>query len=54
MFSYYMVAGRITKTTFTVRAGLESANQLDFNGVAGGRKFGGAYASSITITEYEG
>lgn len=39
-------------TTFRVRAGLNVAGTLTFNGVAGARKFGGVIDSGIVITEY--
>lgn len=46
-----MVAGTASATTFRFRAGPGGAATLTFNGEVGGRKFGGVYASSITITE---
>jgi hypothetical protein len=51
-FSYYMVAGTTSETTFKVRCGSGSAGGGSFNGSGGARKFGGTMASSITITEY--
>jgi hypothetical protein len=50
-FTHFMEAGTVGATTFKVRAGLSSATEMTFNGVAGARYLGGALASSITITE---
>lgn len=50
-FTHYMTAGTTSSTTFKVRAGMESAATLTFNGVTAARKLGGVNASSITITE---
>ena len=50
--SHYLVAGTTSATTFRFRAGAQSAATTTFNGSNSGRKFGGAVASSITITEY--
>ncbi len=50
-FTHYMAAGTTSETTFKVRAGAAAAGTTTFNGVSGGRKLGGAIASSITITE---
>lgn len=50
-FRHYMDAGTTSATTFKVRVGPGSAATVTFNGVAGGRIFGGVMASSITITE---
>ena len=50
-FSYRMVAGTISSTTFKVRVGNSSAATITFNGDASARKLGGVIASSITITE---
>jgi len=52
-FSYEMVAGTVSSTTFRVRAGAPSAGTTTFNGDGGTRKFGGVLASSITITEIQ-
>ena len=49
--SYYMVSGTTSATTFSVRCGSVTAATFTFNGQASGRLFGGAMASSITITE---
>lgn len=46
-----MVAGTVSATTFSVRAGPITAGTLTVNGSSGGRYYGGVYASSITITE---
>ena len=50
-FSHFMTAGTTSATTFKVRAGPDGSATLSFNGQSGNRKFGTAYASSITITE---
>jgi hypothetical protein len=50
-FTHYMTAGTTSATTFKVRAGGNSAGTVSFNGQSGARRFGGAAASSITITE---
>lgn len=50
-FTHYMTAGTTSSTTFKVRAGGESSGTTTFNGSSGGRKLGGVFASSITITE---
>ena len=49
--THYMTAGTTSSTTFKVRCGVNSASTFEFNGLNGGRKFGGVAASSITITE---
>lgn len=48
---FKMAAGTTSATTFRVRAGPDTAATMTFNGLSGGRLFGGVYASSITITE---
>lgn len=50
-FSYYMVAGTTSSTTFKVRAGAAGVGRTTFNGSDGARYLGGALKSSITITE---
>lgn len=50
-FTHVMTSGTTSATTFKVRAGPVSAGTLTFNGQAGGRFFGGVYASGITIEE---
>ena len=54
-FSYYVTAGTTSETTFKVRAGNSIAStNVYFNGSSTGsigRKYDGAFASSITITE---
>jgi hypothetical protein len=52
-FSFFMVAGTVSATTFKVRAGFQAAGTTSFNGYGGSRKYGGALASSITITEVQ-
>ena len=49
--SYFMTSGTTSSTTFTVRAGTETAGTITINGQAGGRIYGGVCMSSITITE---
>jgi len=54
-FTHFMVAGTTSPITFKVRAGSDSAYAVWFNGYNGvGRRLGGVYASSITITEVQG
>ena len=48
---YRMTAGTTSSTTFSVRAGPMTAGTLTINGAAAGRYYGGAFTSSITITE---
>ena len=50
-FTHYMAAGTTSETTFKVRAGIEDADTVTFNGHSGGRIHGGVLSSSITITE---
>lgn len=50
-FTHYITAGTTSATTFKVRAGGHAAGTTTFNGHTAARKFGGVYASSITITE---
>ena len=51
-FSHYMTSGTTSSTTFKVRVGV-SAGTFSFNGQSSARKYGGTFASSITITEIE-
>jgi hypothetical protein len=51
-FSHNMTSGTTSATTFKFRLGGNTATTTTFNGDSGNRKFGGALASSITITEY--
>ena len=51
-FTYWMTAGTVGATTFSVRAGAHSAGTITFNGRSGTRDHGGVMNSSITITEY--
>lgn len=53
VFSYYMVAGTASATTFRVRAGCESGG-VGLNGLGGARKLGGVMMSGITISEVVG
>lgn len=50
-FRHRVVAGSVSPTTFTVRAGPISAATLTVNGSGGGRYYGNVFSSSITITE---
>jgi len=52
-FKHKMVAGTTSPTTMRVRIGpATGGSTFTFNGIVGTRRFGGSYASSITITEY--
>ena len=51
VFNHFMTSGTTTSTTFTVRTGGNDIGTSTFNGNGGARKYGGAIASSITITE---
>jgi len=51
VFSHYMTSGTTSSTTFKVRAGMNGAGTVTFNGQSGSRKLGGVIASSITISE---
>jgi hypothetical protein len=48
---HVMTSGTTSATTFRVRAGLQAAGTLTFNGVAAARFLGGVMASSIVIRE---
>ena len=50
-FTHYMTAGTTSATTFKVRVGAAQAGTTTFNGVSGGRLYGGVSSSSITIME---
>lgn len=50
-FTHYMVAGTTNATTFKVHGGHANASTITFNGIGGGRIFGGTMSSSIIITE---
>jgi len=50
-FNHIVTAGATSELTFRVRCGMNTAGTFTFNGVNGSRNFGGALASSITITE---
>lgn len=52
-FSYYMLAGTTSETTFKVRAGGHMAGTTYFNGASGAGIFNGTCASSITISEID-
>lgn len=51
-FTYWMTAGQTTSMTFKIRVGASSGTTT-LNGVNSGRIFGGAYSSSVSITEYK-
>jgi hypothetical protein len=54
VLTHYMTSGTTSATTFKVRAGMSlGVGTFTFNGTAGGRLYGGTYASSITITEIQ-
>ena len=50
-FTYRMVAGTTSPTTFKVRAGVETSGTVTFNGSNGAGYYGGVLSSSITIQE---
>lgn len=51
-FRHRMVAGTTSSTTFNIRVGPHTAATVTFNGqLTTNRKFGGTFASSLTITE---
>lgn len=50
-FTHFMTAGTTSATTFRVRAGANAAGTTRLNGRIGAQLYGGALASSITITE---
>lgn len=53
-FSYYMVAGTTSATTFTVRAGHSTGGTtVTMNGIGGSRILGGSIPSLIRVAEYE-
>jgi hypothetical protein len=50
--THYATSGTTSSTTFRVRGGSGDAGTVTFNGNnSGSRRFGGVYASTITITE---
>jgi len=51
MLVYYMVAGTTSATTFTVRAGLDTANPVVMNGFNSASVCGGKATSTITVEE---
>lgn len=50
-FSHFVTAGSTSSLTFSVRVGQSGAGTVNINGASGSRVFGGALATSITITE---
>lgn len=51
-YKHIMAAGTTSATTFKVRAGPDAAGTVTFNGLYGGRRYGGVMPSRITIKEY--
>lgn len=49
-----ILAATTASTTFKIRAGLDGANTLTFNGSSGGRKFGGVSLSYLQVAEVMG
>jgi hypothetical protein len=49
--TYWMTAGTTSATTFKIRAGTSGAGTTTFNGISGGRYFGGVSNSNISIME---
>ncbi len=52
-FVHYMTAGGTSEITFRLRIGQDEAGTMTFNGMGGGRIYGGVISSSITVTEYK-
>lgn len=51
---YQKVSGATATTTFKIRAGANAAGTTTFNGVSGGRFFGGVYNSFLEVQEIMG
>jgi hypothetical protein len=51
VLKHEMAAGTTSSTTFRMRAGIQTAGTVTFNGAGAGRKFGGITVSNITIFE---
>jgi len=51
-FSHFFTVPTISPITFSVRAGASAEATTTFNGFSGGRIYGGAGSSSITILEF--
>lgn len=51
MFTYRMLAGTTSATTFRIRSGPATAVTLNFNGFSAARKLGGVSASSLAVEE---
>jgi len=49
-YTHKMAAGTTSSTTFKMRVGCATPNAV-VNGTSGGRKYGGVYSTSITVTE---
>ena len=52
VLNHNMVAGSTSAMEFKVRVGGDGGATVTFNGSGGVRRFGGVFASSITVTEY--
>lgn len=52
-FSFPVVGGTISATTFKIRIGSSTVGTTTFNGVSGGRFFGAINKSSIKIIEHK-
>jgi hypothetical protein len=52
VLKHNMTSGTTSSTTFKVRVGGSLGGTVTFNGASAARLFGGAFASSIIITEY--
>lgn len=53
VLEHTMTAGTTSSTTFRVRAGLQTAGTMTFNGTSSARLYGAIPKSSIIITEYK-
>ena len=51
VLTHYMTSPSTSPIVFRLRAGLAAANTTTFNGLTGGRKFGGVSASSLSVEE---
>ena len=53
-FCFRVAATAATATTFKLRVGGETAVAMRWNGFSGGRKLGGSWRTSMTVTEIAG
>lgn len=53
-FCFRVAATAATSTTFKLRVGGETAVAMRWNGFSGGRKLGGSWRTSMTVTEIAG